>query len=167
MGIKENGGIIIKKIVLSISLSIFFITLLGCSANKTVQFKEFYSQVIGFSENDEISKPVPQDAILMMTSEDFLKFKDKYFTPREIPMDSPYKEKAVLYLQIPSPTSTVDEYRVESININNNTLIINLENSAVAQVDGVSEFNGKWKWVMFIQVDKTNLKDNMKIVVKK
>jgi len=32
-------------------------------------------------------------------------------------------------------------------------------------VDGKNKF--KWKWVMFIEIDKTNLKDNMKIVIKK
>jgi hypothetical protein len=156
-----------KKIVLIIFSSIIFLTLLGCSANKNVQFKEFYSQVIGFSEKDEKSKPVPQDTILMMTNEDFQKFKDKYFTPREIPMDSPDREKAVLYLQIPSPTSSVNEYRVKSINISNNTLTVNLEKSSVAEVDGKSGFNGTWKWVMFVEVDKTNLKDNMKVVIEK
>jgi hypothetical protein len=48
-----------KKLVLVIFSTIIFLAALSCSANKTVQFKEFYSQVIGFSENDEISKPVP------------------------------------------------------------------------------------------------------------
>jgi hypothetical protein len=101
----------------------------------------------------------------MMTNEDFQKFKNKYFTPRKIPMDSPDKEKAVVYLQIPSPTSTVSEYRVKSINARNNTLTVNLEKSAVAEVDGVSGFNGTWKWVMFIQIDKSDLKDGMKVVL--
>lgn len=146
---------------------IILLSLFGCSVNRTVGFKEFFSQVIGFSENDEKSKPIQQDAVLMMSSEEFQRFKDKYFTPREIPMDSPDKEKAVLYLQIPSPTSSVKEYSVKDINISNNTLTVNLKESAVAQVDGASGFNGKWKWVMFIEVDKSYLKDNMKITIKK
>lgn len=141
--------------------------LAGCSSKKSVQFEEFYAQVIGFSENDEKSKPIPQDTILMMTNEEFNEFKDKYFTPREIPMEPPDKEKAVIYLQIPSPTSNVNQYRVESINISNTTLTINLKKTAVAQVDGISGFNGTWKWVMFIEADKTSLKNNMEIVVKK
>lgn len=141
--------------------------LIGCSANKNVQSKEFYTQVIGFSENDEKLKPIPQDTILMMTNDDFQKFKDKYFTPREIPMESSNKEKAVLYLQIPSPNSSVNGYSVESINVSNDTLTVNLRQSEVAQVDAISGFNGTWKWVMFIEVDKTNLKENMKIVLKK
>ncbi|HSP47165.1 MAG TPA: hypothetical protein VLN47_03710 [Clostridiaceae bacterium] len=140
--------------------------LVGCSSEKGVQFQEFYSQVIGFSENDEKSKPIPQDTILMMTNEEFKEFKDKYFTPREIPMESPDSEKAVLYLQIPSPGSSVNEYRVESINMSGQTLTVNLIKTAVAQVDGISGFNGTWKWVMFIELDKTGLKDNMKVVVK-
>ncbi|MDD7793013.1 hypothetical protein [Clostridium sp. 'White wine YQ'] len=157
-----------KKLLVFICL--FVITsqfLVGCSTKKSVQFKEFYSQVIGFSENDEKSKPIPQDTILMLTNEDFQKFKDKYFNPREIPMESPDKEKAVLYLQIPSSTSSVNQYNVESININNKILTVKLKKSAVAQVDGKSGFNGTWKWVIFIEVDKTNLKDNMDVVVKK
>ncbi len=141
--------------------------LVGCSTKKSVQFREFYSQVIGFSENDEKSKPIPQDTILMMTNEEFQKFKNKYFTPREIPMESPGKEKAVLYLQIPSPTSSVNQYSVQSINISNKTLTVNLKKSAVAQVDGKSGFNGTWKWGMVIEIDKTNLKDNMDVIVKK
>ena len=165
---KKNGGIHMKKLLALICVIVIASQfLIGCSTKNSVQFKEFYSQVIGFSESDEKSKPIPQDNILMMTNEDFLKFKDKYFTPREIPMESPAKEKAVLYLQIPSTSSSVNEYKVESININNKTLTVNLKKSAVAAVDGKSGFNGTWKWVMFIEVDKTNLKDNMEVVVNK
>jgi hypothetical protein len=141
--------------------------LIGCSANKNVKFKEFYSQVIGFSENDVKSEPIKQDTILMLNNEDFQKFKDKYFTPKEISMETPDKEKAVLYLQIPSATSSINTYSVKSIDVSNNTLTVNLKKSSIAQVDGKSGFSGTWKWVMLIEVDKTNLKDNMKIVIKK
>ncbi|MCM0650232.1 hypothetical protein NBE98_17850 [Clostridium swellfunianum] len=157
-----------KKLIALLCLVIIMSqAVIGCSANNSVQFKEFYSQVIGFSEGDEISKPVPQDTILMMTNEDFQKFKDIYFTPRKIPMESPDKEKAVLYLQIPSPSSSVNVYSVKNINISSSTITVNLKKSAAAQVDGKSGFNGSWKWVMFIEIDKTDLKDNMKVVVKK
>ena len=140
--------------------------LIGCSASKDVEFKEFYSQVIGFSENDEkFIKTIQQDTVLMLGNVDFQKFKEKYLS--EIPMELPNKEKAVLYLQIPSPTSSVNTYSVKSINVSNNTLTVNLNKSGVAQVDGTDGFNGTWKWVMLIEVDKTNLKDNMKIVIKK
>lgn len=141
--------------------------IIGCSANKNVKFKAFYSQIIGFSENDEKSNPIHQDTILIMTNEDFQKFKNKYFTPRKIPIESPDKEKAVLYLQVPSTTSSVNTYSVQSINVKNNALTVNLKKSAVAQVDAVTVFNGTWKWVMFVEVDKTNLKNDMKIVIKK
>lgn len=156
-----------KKIILVVFLAILFMGLVGCSANKNVEFKEFYSEVIGFNKDDEKSKPIEQDTILMITNENFQKFKDKYFTPRGIPVDTPNKEKAVLYLQIPSSTSQVNTYSVQSINIKNNTLAVNLEKSEVAQVDGKGGFSGTWKWVMFIEVDKADLKDNMKIVIKK
>lgn len=139
----------------------------GCSANKNVQFKEFYSLVIGFSENDEKSKPVPQDTILMSSNEEFLKFKDKYFTARELRIDSPDKEKAVLYIQIPSDTSSVNSYKVESINAKNKILTVNLKQSGMAMVKATEGFNGKWKWVLLVEMDKTNLKNNMKIVINK
>jgi hypothetical protein len=155
-----------KFLALICLIAISFQLFVGCSEKKSLQFTEFYSQVIGFDENDEKSKPIPQDAILMITDEDFQKFKDKYFTPRKIPMGSPDKEKAVLYLQIPSPTSLVNQYSVESINISDKTLTVNLKKSSEAQVDGKNGDRGIWKWVMFIQVDKENLKDNMKIIVK-
>jgi len=164
---QEWRGDIVKKTILVVFLSILFMGLVGCSANKSVEFKEFYSEVIGFDKNDKKLKPIEHDAILMITNDNFQEFKDKYFTPREIPMDSPDKEKAVLYLQIPSSTSRVNTYGVESINIKNNTLAVNLKKSAVTQVDGKGGFNGIWKWVMFIEVDKADLKDNMKIVIKK
>lgn len=80
-------------------------------------------------------------------------------------MKSPNREKAVLYLQIPSPTCSVQGYSVESINLGDNILTVNLKQSSGAQVDGIEGFDGTWKWVMLIEVDKTNLKDNMKIVV--
>jgi len=156
-----------RLLILICAIVIMSQFLIGCSASKDVKFKEFYSQVIGFSENDEKYKTIQQDTVLMLGNEDFLKFKNEYFTPREIPMESPDKEKAVLYLQIPSPTSSVNTYNVKSINVTNNTLTVNLNKSGVAQVDGIDGFNGTWKWVMLMEVDKTNLKDAMKIVIKK
>jgi hypothetical protein len=140
--------------------------LIRCSTNKEVEFKEFFSDIIGFSKIDE-ELTIQQDAIIMLTNEEFQKFKDEYFTSREIPMKSPDKEKAVLYLQIPSPTCSVQGYRVESINLSDNILTVDLKQSSSAQVDGIEGFDGTWKWVMLIEVDKTNLKDNMKIVVNK
>ena len=154
-----------KRVLLSIfTIIIMFQFLIGCSTNKKVEFKEFYSDIIGFSKIDE-ELTIHQDAILMLTNEEFQKFKDEYFTPRKIPMKSPNREKAVLYLQIPSPTCSVQGYSVESINLGNNILTVNLKQSSGAQVDGIEGFDGTWKWVMLIEVDKTNLKDNMKIVV--
>ena len=150
-------------------MSQFFI---GCSESQDVEFNLFYFQVIGFSKSDKATKQIPedvipQDAVLMMSNLDFQKFKEKYFTPREITMESPDKEKAVLYLQIPSPTSEVNTYSVESINVKDSTLTINLKKSSVAMLDPADGFNGTWKWVMLMEIDKTNLKDNMKIVIKK
>ncbi|WP_241393436.1 hypothetical protein [Clostridium beijerinckii] len=72
-----------------------------------------------------------------------------------------------MYLQIPSPTCSVQGYRVENINLGDNILTVNLKQSSSAQVDGIEGFDGTWEWVMLIEVDKTNLKDNMKIVVNK
>lgn len=156
-----------KKTLLLFCIIILFQFLIGCSSKKDVGFKEFYSEVVGFQDNDEKLKTVPQDTILMMTNEDFQKFTDEYFTPRELPIESPDKKKAVLYIQISSPTSSVNTYRVKSITIRNKTLIVSLEKSAVVKVDAKSGFNGTWKWVMFIEANKAKLKDDMKIVVKK
>ncbi|AQR95626.1 MULTISPECIES: hypothetical protein [Clostridium] len=155
-----------KRVLLSIFTIIIMFQLIGCSTNKEVEFKEFFSDIIGFSKIDE-ELIIQQDAIIMLTNEEFQKFKDEYFTSREIPMKSPDKEKAVLYLQIPSPTCSVQGYRVESINLGDNILTVNLKQSSGAQVDGIEGFDGTWEWVMLIEVDKTNLKDNMKIVVNK
>lgn len=141
--------------------------LIGCSVNKNIDFKEFYSQVIGFSENDVKLMPIEQDSILMLTNADFQKFKDKYFTPREIQIESTDKDKAVLYLQIPSPTSAVNTYIIKSINLKDNTLTINLRKPTIASVDNKSGFNGSWEWVMFVAIDKTNLSNNTKIVINK
>lgn len=156
-----------KLLILVCTFIIMSQFLIGCSAKKNVEFKEFFSQVIGFSENDKKSEPIHQDVILILNNDDFQKFKDEYFTQREIPMESPDKEKAVLFLQIPSQTSSVDSYSVESINVRGNTLTVNLKKSGCYEVDGISGFNGLWKLVILIEVDKTNLKDNMEIVVNK
>lgn len=58
-------------------------------------------------------------------------------------------------------------YYVQTVRIKNNILIVNLKKSVTSQVESEGEFKGKWKWVMLLQIDKTDLKDNMKIVVKK
>lgn len=156
-----------KRVLLVIFAIIMSQILIGCSTNKNVKFKEFYSDIIGFSKND-VEQTIQKDTILMLNNEEFQKFKDEYFIPRKIPMKSPDKEKAVLYLQMPSPTCSVQGYSVKSINSINNVLTVNLNESAGgAQVDGIEGFDGTWKWVMLIEVDKTNLKNNMKIVVNK
>ena len=103
----------------------------------------------------------------MISNEDFQKFSDKYLKPRELPMKSPNKEKAVLYLQFPSPSSKVDIYSVKSMNLSNNTLTVNLKKSPAALVEGGIGFKGTWKWIILIEVDKDNLKNNMKIVINK
>jgi hypothetical protein len=141
--------------------------LIGCSSKKRVPFNELYSEVIGFVENNEKYKPVPQDTILLMTTEDVQKFYDKYFTLRKFPMEPLSKEKSVLYIQIPSPASSVDIYCVHSVDVKGNILTVSLEKTGPAQVDAAEDLSWIWKWVMFIEVDKTNLKDNMKIVIKK
>lgn len=156
-----------KLLLLIFTILIMSQTFISCSSNKNLNFKEFYSQIIGFDENDEKSKSIEKDKILIMTNEDFQQFKDEYFTSREIFLESPDKEKAVLYLQIPSVDSSVNTYTIQSMNVKNDTLTVNLQKSGVAQVDGINGFNGTWKWVMFIELGKTDLKDNMAIIVNK
>lgn len=126
-----------KWLIFSIITVIIAQFLVGCSNNKNVGFKEFQ------------------------------KFKDKYISSRAIPIESPNKEKAVLYLHVSSKDSSVNMYSVKSIKLNNSTLTANLKRYSVADVDGKSGFNGTWKWVMLIEIDKTNLKENMEIVVKR
>lgn len=143
--------------------------LIGCSANNIVEFKEFHAQVMAFSESNQKSKPIQPDAILMIDYEDFEKFKFNYFTSRQIPTSANDKEKAVLFLQIPSDsTHIVNNYQVESMNVRSNILTVTLKKKAsVSEVDTVRGFNGTLKWVMLIEVDKAQLKEDMKIVVKK
>jgi hypothetical protein len=155
-----------RVLLLILSAIIMFRFVIGCSTNKNIEFKEFYSNVIGFSKTDK-EEIIQQDTILMLTNEEFQKFKNEYFTPRKIPMKSPDKERAVLYLQIPSLTCSVQGYSVESMNVGNHTLTVNLKQSSGAQVDGIEGFDGTWKWVMLVELDKTNLKDNMTVVVNK
>jgi hypothetical protein len=153
-------------IVISVIISGF---LTGCSYNKGVEFKEIYSQVIGFNESDARFSPIiKQDTILLMTNEDFKNFNEKYFTSRQISMASPNKEKAVLYLQImPYEPGSVYTYSVKNMNVKDNTLTVNLTKPSLVKVKGDIGLNGTWKWVMLIEVDKAQLKNNMKIVVKK
>ena len=104
----------------------------------------------------------------MKKNEDFLSFKDKYFTKRRIPMESPDKDKAVLFLQIPSQTSSVNTYSIKNIKVSNNTLTVYLNKSpGIAEVSPAGSYNYLWEWVMLVEIDKSNLKDNMKIVIKK
>lgn len=156
-----------KYVALSIIFLIMIQLFTGCSKGKAADFKEFYSQVIGFSEKDEKSKPIPKDALLMLTNKEYESFKEKYFVPREIPISEPDQQKAVLFVQIPSSSSNVKTYTVKSIDVKNNTLTVNLKKASEALVDGKSGFKGTWKWIMLIEVDKAQLTDNMKVIVKK
>ena len=162
-----------KKMIFFMSITIVLASLLiGCSSKnsikgKPIKYKEIYSQVIGFSEKDDTSKPIKQDAQLLMTNEAFHNFKDKYFTPRQIPIEEPAKDKAVLYLQIPSDTSAVNMYKVESLLATNNTLTVKLKNIGAAMVKATMDFDGTFKCVIFLEMDKTLLKENMVVQVKK
>jgi hypothetical protein len=161
--------VISMRICFYFILVVFSLFLIGCSAPKDVNFNEFYTQVIGFSENIENAKPIQQDLILMRTNEEFIKFKDEYFSPREIPVESPHNEKAVLYIQIPSnDSSAVDIFHVKSISVKDNVLTVMLKKYIGTEVHPTKGFTSDmFKWVMFIEIDKTYLKDNMKIVIKK
>lgn len=157
-----------KRMLTVICIMVAILLMLsGCVEKKEVQFKEFYSEIIVFSNTDGKSKSVPEDAVLMINDKDFQQFKEEYFTPREIPVGSPEHRKAVLFLQIESPTSSVNRYIVKSITVKNNTLIVKVKGTSVSQVDGVDGFNGPWEWVMFVEVDKKDLKQDMKIIVKR
>ncbi|WP_029169207.1 hypothetical protein [Clostridium cellulovorans] len=155
-----------KKFTLITILLIFDLGLLGFTGDKKVEYKEFYSQVIGFDKEDEKYKTIEQDAILMMNNEEFQKFMDEYFVPREIPVGAHDEDKAVIYLQIPFKTSRVMYYSVDIITVKNHTITVNLKQDSVAEVDGSSKID-TWNWVMLIQVDKNDLKEDMNIVVKK
>jgi len=135
--------------------------------NYAVAYKEIYSEIIGFDENNDLLKPIPQDTMLILKNENYQKFVNEYFVPREIPIPEPDKEKAVLYLQMPSEDSSVDTYTVKGISVKENNLVIDIEKEGMAQVDAVSEFKGMFKWVEFIEIDKQKLSDNMKIKVNK
>ncbi len=143
--------------------------LVGCSDPKDVGFNEVYTEVIGFSENIKRSKPIKQDLILLMTNEEYIKFKDEYFSQRGFPKESPHKENAILYIQIPSNASTaVDRFHVKSISAKDNVLTVMLRKYSGTEVCPAEGFTSDvFKWVMFIEIDKTYLKDNMKIVIKK
>lgn len=154
-----------KKWVIFVVFSvIIFGFLTSFLYNKRVQYTEIYSQVIGFNESDTIK----QDTILLMTNEDFNSFNEKYFKSRKIPMASRDKEKAVLYLQIMTyEPGSVYTYSVKNMNVKDNTLTVNLTKLSLVKVKGDIGLDGTWKWVMLIEVDKAQLKSNMKIVINK
>ena len=149
-------------------LVVIAIFLIGCSESKDVDFNEVYTEVMGFSENIERAKPIQQDSILLMTNAEYIKFKDEYFSQRMIPMESPHKEKAVLYIQLPPNESlAVDIFHVKSISAKDNVLTVMLRKYLGTEVDAAEGFTSDmFKWVMFIEIDKTYLKDDMKIVIK-
>ena len=161
---KKGMVIYMKKyllfIISTLILSQFFV---GCSRKEIVPFKPFYNQVLGFSNSGEEYKPIEQDTLLMLDNEDFQDFKKEYFEPREIPMEEPDEEKAVLYLQIPSESSSVNTYSVKDVSVKGNILTVNLINIGVAKVNPVEGFDGKWYYVILLGIDKTNLKENLKI----
>lgn len=68
-------------------------------------------------------------------------------------------------MQFPFKANSIISYKVQSINVKNNALTVSLESTGGGgQVDTVEGFKGIWKWIMFVEIDKANLKDNMKIV---
>ena len=157
-----------KKITAIICFIVLAVQILtGCSANKRIQFEDIYQQVIPFSDNDVTMKPVPQDTILMMTNEEYTKFVDDYFKLRQLPIALSDPEKAALYIQIAAADYSVDQYRAEKIYLKDNTLTVSLEKVGTSKVKAPEGFKGSFKWVMFIVLDKAELKSDMKIVIKK
>lgn len=155
-----------KKGFIVICISVIMSQLFtSCTNKKEVEYKEFYSQIIGFSQDRDNYKAIENDSILMVDKTEYTKFIDKYFTMRKLSIEPPNTEKAVLFLQIPSDSDIVPCYTINSITVRNKTLIVNLEKSSEAIVDGETVMN--WKWIMLIELDKSYLKDDMKIVVNK
>jgi hypothetical protein len=155
-----------KKSFIIICISVVISQLFtSCTNKKEIEYKEFYSQIIGFSQDKDNYKAIENDSILMIDNSEYTKFADKYFTMRKLPIKSPNTEKAVLFLQIPSDSDFVDCYITKSVTVRNNTLTVNLEKNSEAIVDGDVQLN--WKWVILLEIDKSHLKENMKIVVNK
>jgi len=156
-----------RRVWLTVILIIIAILLVGCSKGKKVEFKEFYSQAIGFSEKDEMFKPIPENGLLMINNEEYTKFNDKYFTPREIPMASPDKEKAVVFIQMPGDETTAPVFKISKITAVDGKLVVDLKKSGEANLSPSEEFTGIFKWVVLAEIDKTEITENMEIVIKK
>jgi hypothetical protein len=152
-------------------LIILLLFLTGCSmisVEKEVTFNTFYTEIIGFSESNEKIKPIPNDVMLMVDNKEYQDFTDKYLTVRELPIEDPDKEKAVLFIQIPSESLSVQKYGVINIKIKGKQLIIELIKNSTAFVNPADGFeNAIFKWIALVEIDKSHLSNKMDIIVNK
>lgn len=156
-----------KCLILICTIIIFSHLLIGCSSAKDVEFKEIYADTISYKPIDENSKPVSEETILMMANQDFEMLKDNYIMDKKIQTKSLDKDKAVLYIQMPGSKSSVKLYKVKDIKVNEDTLTVQLDNYGADLSISLEGDNSIHIWTMLVELDKTNLNDDMKIVVKK
>lgn len=139
----------------------------GCVKERRIEYVELYTQVLGFDDNDDWYKSIPEDNILMVDEKEFDEFNEEYFISRELPIDFPSDDQAELFIQVPADHDMVDSYGITTICKRGHELTVTLKKTGTTKVHAAEGFNGTFKWVIIAEVDKTYLSDNMRIVVKK
>jgi hypothetical protein len=156
---KKLYRLLFAALLLSLFLS-------SCASAREIKFDGLYNEVIGFAD----SEPTPEDQMLLLTLKDYKSFMDDYFTDRQLQIGEPNEDNAVLYIQIPAESTSVTPLFVKEIEAQGNKLVVKIGQagksiSSTINVEPIQGFVGHFKWVIFTEVDKKYLRNNMEIEI--
>jgi hypothetical protein len=156
---------------LSMGFLILYLILVftGCSSpfqSVNIEYNVLYEQVVGFSINNNLMKPITEDVRLLTKDDEYQSFVNEHFVSRELPVKPHTKGNAVLYVQMKSNATTVQGYGIERISYNNNVLEVSLYKNGNYGVDPAAGFDGVFKWIMLIEIDKTQINSKTRVEIK-
>ena len=134
-----------------------------------LDFYQLLADTLAFSNTDPTVKPIPTNALLMLTDVEYQRFLNQYFQPRKWPPPPLFHQPdtAVIFIQIPGTMSHVQTYGVENIQIENGVVVVNLQQRAGAEILPAPEFRGVFNWVLLLEIDKSLLNDSTQVKVKR
>lgn len=164
------------KVLLIVLLVTFILLIVGCAhknnnsetvglleTENNVEFTELYNLPIGF---DEIEfKSIPKDTILMLKEEEINQFNIENFLSRDLCLGIISDDKAELFMQFKGDKSTSEAYEITNITAKGNKLTINLQDWGIMCIKPAEEFNGIFKTVIIVELDREFLSEDMELVV--
>lgn len=154
-----------KVIIVSLILITIAIAMIYFFPRNITSYYAFYTEYLGFSEEGLGFRVVEEKPILLYEFDDYLEFKDLLLDGKELPIRDPSVNSSVIYLQMKGTGTSALTYYVDNIKVQGNRIIVTLEEGGGVEISPVVDFTGEFYYVMFIEVDRTDVRAGMSVEV--